>query len=271
MTENYAENYPKIIYKYRSWSNKYHKDILLKNQVYLSSPIEFNDPFDCKIPKNFLLINTLEKVEKYVNDVFERQRDFFITRGLNIENEKIEYTKTLQNIQKFQKEREELEFPMIDNHYGVLCMSAKWNSILMWSHYGDYHKGFCIGFNEEKMRESGLFGKGGPVTYSENFPVINPLDNEERMIVSFYQTHYKSVEWSYEEEYRFTNLMFPEKPTNEMRIKVFAENCIEEINLGVNIDPSHKEDIIVEAKKRNIKIYQLIKIPFKFEFDRIEI
>ena len=271
MAKNYAENYPKIIYKYRSWSNKYHKDILLKNQVYLSSPIEFNDPFDCKIPKNFLLINTPEKVEKYVNDVFERQNSYFVANGFDIENEKLEYTKSLENIQKFQKEREELEFPMIDNHYGVLCMSAKWNSILMWSHYGDYHKGFCIGFNEEKMRESGLFGKGGPVTYSKNFPVINPLDNEERMIVSFYQTHYKSVEWSYEEEYRFTNLMFPEKPTNEMRIKVFAENCIEEINLGVNIDPSHKEEIIVEAKKRNIKIYQLIKIPFKFEFDRIEI
>ncbi|WP_306350635.1 DUF2971 domain-containing protein [Flavobacterium sp. '19STA2R22 D10 B1'] len=271
MTKNYAENYPKIIYKYRSWSNKYHKDILLKNQVYLSSPIEFNDPFDCKIPKNFLLINTPEKVEKYVNDVIERQKDFIISKGLSIENEIIEYAKTLQNIQKFQKEREEIEFPMIDNHYGVLCMSAKWNSILMWSHYGDYHKGFCIGFNEEKMRESGLFGKGGPVTYSENFPIINPLDNEDRMIVSFYQTYYKSVEWSYEEEYRFTNLMFPEKPSNEMRIKVFAENCIEEINLGVNIEPSHKEEIIVEAKKRNIKIYQLIKIPFKFEFDRIEI
>lgn len=271
MAENYAENYPKIIYKYRSWSNKYHRDILLKNEVYLSSPIEFNDPFDCKIPINYLLIDTLEKIGKYVNDVFERQKDCLVAKGFNIENEKIKYSKSLENIQKFQKEKDELEFPKIDNHYGVLCMSAKWNSILMWSHYGDFHKGFCIGFNEEKMRQSGLFGKGGPVIYSGNFPLINPLDNEDIMITSFYQTHYKSIDWSYEEEYRFTLLMFPEKPTNEMRIKIFQENCIEEINLGVNIDALHKEEIIVEARKKNIKIYQLIKIPFKFEFDRIEI
>lgn len=271
MAKKYAENYPKIIYKYRSWSNNYHKDILLKNQVYLSSPIDFNDPFDCKIPKNFLLIDSPEKIEKYVNDVFERQKSFFLANGFNIENEKIEYAKSLTNIQKFQKEKEEIEFPMIDNHYGVLCMSARWNSILMWSHYGDFHKGFCIGLNEEKMRESGLFGKGGPVTYSENFPIINPLENEEIMITSFLQTHYKSIDWSYEEEYRFTNLMFPEKPTNEIRTKVFNDDCIEEINLGVNIDINHKEEIIVEARKRKIKIYQLIKVPFKFEFDRIEI
>ena len=68
MAKNYAENYPKIIYKYRSWANEYHRNILLKNQVYLSSPIEFNDPFDCKIPKNFLLIDSPEKIEKYVNE-----------------------------------------------------------------------------------------------------------------------------------------------------------------------------------------------------------
>ena len=30
---------------------------------------------------------------------------------------------------------------------GVLCLSACDNSILMWSHYADEHKGFCIGFN----------------------------------------------------------------------------------------------------------------------------
>ena len=34
------------------------------------------------------------------------------------------------------------------------------------------------------------------------------------------------------ESWYFTNLMFPDKPTNEMRIKVFQENFIEEINLG---------------------------------------
>lgn len=271
MSEEFTKNYPKIIYKYRSWTNEYHRNIFLKNEVFMSSPLEFNDPFDCKIPKNFLLIDTPEKIEQYASDVIERQKSFFIANGFNIDEEKAAYIKSLQDISMFQKEREQLEFPLIDAHYGVLCMSARWNSILMWSHYGDYHKGFCIGFNEEKMRNSRLFGKGGPVTYSENFPNINPLLNEDRMVVSFYQTHYKSFEWAYEEEYRFTNLMFPEKPTNADRIKIYNEDCIEEINLGVNILQEHKEELLAEARRRKIKVYQLVKIPFKFEFSRIEI
>ena len=57
-------------------------------------------------------------------------------------------------------------------------MSGRWNSILMWSHYGDNHNGFCIGFNEMKMRNNGLFHRGGTVNYSKSFPELNPLSDE---------------------------------------------------------------------------------------------
>jgi len=30
---------------------------------------------------------------------------------------------------------------------GVLCFSRKWNNPLLWSHYGDKHKGMCLGFD----------------------------------------------------------------------------------------------------------------------------
>ena len=45
--------YPKIIYKYRTWDNKYDKDILRKNQLYLSSPKRFNDPNAIEIINQF--------------------------------------------------------------------------------------------------------------------------------------------------------------------------------------------------------------------------
>jgi len=31
--------------------------------------------------------------------------------------------------------------------FGALCFSSSWNNILMWSHYGDRHKGMCLGFD----------------------------------------------------------------------------------------------------------------------------
>lgn len=31
-----AKSYPKIIYKYRNWKDKYHKDVLRKNELYMA-------------------------------------------------------------------------------------------------------------------------------------------------------------------------------------------------------------------------------------------
>jgi hypothetical protein len=31
--------------------------------------------------------------------------------------------------------------------YAALCFSRRWNNVLMWSHYGDRHKGICLGFD----------------------------------------------------------------------------------------------------------------------------
>jgi hypothetical protein len=31
--------------------------------------------------------------------------------------------------------------------YGVLCFSTSWKSPVLWSHYADRHKGFCLGFD----------------------------------------------------------------------------------------------------------------------------
>ena len=58
----------------------------------------------------------------------------------------------LENLPALQKEFEDLTIIENDLHYGVICFSAIWNHILMWSHYANSHQGFCIGFYEEKIR-----------------------------------------------------------------------------------------------------------------------
>ena len=58
---------PKIVYKYRDWSNPFHKRILLGNEIYLTPPNKFNDPFDCRINQNFYQMTTAEE-----NDIYQR-------------------------------------------------------------------------------------------------------------------------------------------------------------------------------------------------------
>ena len=33
-----------------------------------------------------------------------------------------------------------------EENWGALCLSKDWNNPLLWSHYGDRHKGVCLGF-----------------------------------------------------------------------------------------------------------------------------
>src|SRR5690606_27455610 len=61
------------IYKYRNFTDNNHKNVLLKNELYLSSPNSFNDPFDCKIPPNLKLLDTEEKRWKYAERISNRE------------------------------------------------------------------------------------------------------------------------------------------------------------------------------------------------------
>lgn len=56
------------------------------------------------------------------------------------------------------------------------------------------------------------------MAYTEDFPELNPLEQEHTMEKSFKQTHNKAKDWEYEEEHRLTNLFFPNQPTNQQRV-----------------------------------------------------
>ena len=145
---------------------------------------------------------------------------------------------------------EEILFNAQNDDYAILSLSGRWDSIAMWSHYGDQHKGYCVGFYEEKMRNSKIFGMGGPVHYNKNdgFPLIRPY--EWGMEKLFKMSHTKAKEWKYEKEYRLTDLLNRE---------------------GLMTPQNHKQEILKIASKKSIKVYQTEKVPFKFKIKRTRI
>ena len=139
----------------------------------------------------------------------------------------------------------------------------------MWSHYADMHIGYCVGFWRKKLDESGLFGSGGWVEYpiDDNYPVINPLDEDEPKSI-LKETQFKAYDWNYEDEYRFTKFVFP----NELdRIVNIPDDFFAEIILGLKIPEKDREEIIETAKSKKIKIFQIEQVPFKFLLIRKEI
>jgi len=42
------DNAPPIVYKYRTWKDENHKNVLVKNHVWFSHPFDLNDPLDVR-------------------------------------------------------------------------------------------------------------------------------------------------------------------------------------------------------------------------------
>jgi hypothetical protein len=79
----------------------------------------------------------------------------------------------------------------------IYCLTPHPNSLLMWSHYGDRHKGICLEFDTSVP----IFGGALQVMYRETLSPISAasLEDWERLASTLLE---KSSDWRYEDEYR---------------------------------------------------------------------
>jgi hypothetical protein len=89
---------------------------------------------------------------------------------------------------------------MIPGRWKLYCLSPLVDSTLMWSHYGDNHKGICLEFGVDNP----VFGSAQEVSYLSSYPkwaphsLMNPA--EPHVLLT------KSDDWKYEHEYRVIGL-----------------------------------------------------------------
>ncbi len=251
------EDFPPVIYKYRDCANPKHKSILENNKVYFSSPKDLNDPFDCRVPITFELLDTDKKKKLYALKVLERHKPRLIKEGKNLDMElAIIESVIFSDFEKYKNDHNEHFSDAHDIHIGILSLSKKWDVNLLWSHYSNSHQGFCVGFSPINIMNSGLNMSGDDITYfkKDKFPTIDPFQDD--MTTAYERLFLKSDDWKYEDEYRLTKVFFPNVPTNADRVITLPDNCITEVVLGHKISPENESEIIDLARKKNIKVYK---------------
>lgn len=254
---------PSIVYKYRNWDDVNHKRMLFNNELYLASPQYFNDPFDRGIPEDYTLLKTDKEKYNYVFTLTNKLKDSLKDRGLTFDEAlKIGLDK-ISDTTKFQKNAIKESIRYHSDFWGVLSLSGIWDNILMWSHYGNNHKGFCVGFDEEKLRLSGLFGSGGNVMYTDIYPSIHPGDE----LFALESTHVKAKDWEYEKEYRLTKIFYP-TVTPDDRIVTIDNSFFKEIILGCEFPQNQINEIMNECMNKNIPLYQATQVPMSFKLER---
>ena len=238
--------------------------MLHNRNLQFTNATRLNDPFDCH-PALFNFSNAPEYPHNWP------PKDFLVEKGkIDTEN--------------------------IRNSAWICSLSKIYNSILMWSYYGN-HKGVCIGLNMEEANKylsrihcRVYFGAMEmDVQYSD---VIDKPDYFHDANNFFrYQLSTKAKEWEHEQEVRlllidptpawnnsnpfFAPMGLPYKPKNKKEVIDWKEvrayphlggECYESLYLGIKIESEIKEKIISEARKCNpaITIYQMIIDPDAF-------
>lgn len=278
-----------ILYKYLSPKRV---DILIKRRIRYTQPGVFNDPFEMKpyasqIATDEEIEHTIEKMlpdkiketyDHFPSEVkallpFEESQTLF-KHGFNLFRR--EFGTILDLVPSM------ITGVMNENFnelLGILSLSEKPDSLLMWSHYAASHEGFVLGFNsnhdyfEERKSHEDEFRHLRKVEYRLNRPnmPISKLDGVNVFLV-------KSKEWEYEREWRIIRPLKDATetlPTDPFTTYLFdyPPSALDEVILGTRMRKSDKTAIINTIKFNNhfshVQIFEAI--PDKQEFKiRIE-
>lgn len=161
-----------------------------------NNPDFFNDPFDCDInlldfdfnERSNEISEELEKVKSILEKEFGAKTENLINKISDDEINEIYRGSQLEKISKS----------------AICCFSTNFKNTVMWSHYGDNHRGICLNFDlsipEPFVDYPSMRFSKGEVDY-DNYSTINYLKSKEEGIRKLFFT--KSEDWKYEREYRF--------------------------------------------------------------------
>ncbi|NIY94286.1 DUF2971 domain-containing protein [Vibrio diazotrophicus] len=219
----------------------------LFNQVQrFSSRTTFNDAFDSQFNIILPTKSDFKRLKKSVSNSVWR-------KSFMGELSKLDYQQYTTEVNK------------LWDSYRIYCMSSCNNNNLMWGHYANCHKGFCIEWDSSK------FGKVMKVKYTDAIPKFSLIDllesrlsNEKRSEFEYKVEKMFSLkisDWGYEQEYRITADRASQNNATHFdgfSLFKFKPDWVKSVIFGAKIDPRFEQYIIenipyeVEFKKAHI-------------------
>ncbi len=153
------------------------------------------------------------------------------------------------------------------NHVGIYSLSQTYNDELLWAHYANSHKGFCIEYDFNLLLNNYSNEKlyNFAVKYS-NFPpqlsLTNALSKDLFYIVKKISGT-KSKRWKYEQEYRIV--------INKCGIQMYDHKALRGIYFGLRMEEKRKNEIMRRLGGRGINFYQIRQKNGSYGFEAIMI
>jgi hypothetical protein len=234
---------PERLYKYQPFNAKTLAN-LTRNTLWFASPLEFNDPLDCCLYVVDEEI-TADEAERLFQHYRGRAQDTtafdesYRTDG-RLNDDFIDHVRSgrLGRVNDILKELR-----------GVACFASSADNQLMWAHYADGHRGFCLEFNASDEP----FSNAQQVIYSEEAPRLKPAhllseSEDDDMLRATLLT--KSHQWSYEGEWRLIHAT----PRTGRR---YDAPQLTGLYFGAAMSPAHREILRRILRDTDTQLYEM--------------
>ena len=151
---------------------------------------------------------------------------------------------------------------------GVFSLSKTYNNEVMWSHYSSNHKGYCVEYEFDNIKELNLsrvdmehslnhFDDFVKINYSAKTPK-KTVGNEHQSFINFLSQ--KSDKWKYEEEFRLVLFYFGKYYINP--------NILKSITFGINCSQKIRDVFISKLQHKDIQFYEIERIGNTYNLER---
>lgn len=278
---------PRRLYKYRAFSNLT-LEMLVEDRLFFADPSTFNDPLDSRPSLNTdLAVPELERI--YVEFVQQR-----ISAEMSAAAKSIKYRgpRTVEHIAR-QAQRHAVE-RVADIRYnstnpdyevkdplqfllgqyveeellrrydkGIVSFAERATCPLMWSHYGDQHKGLCIGYSipaDVTASVRKVEYDGGRLVHASSVAAMIEGDENARREVDAAVLFRKAPNWRYEREWRLTGPRGLQDSSLEL----------EEVIFGIRCSPAVKYAAVkaLEERHRRVSFFEMRELHGTFRLKK---
>lgn len=285
-------NLPHRIFKYRVDCD-HSRANLMNNSVWICSPEAYNDPYDCSTKiSSERLASAIQRgqVRKFVelynlrNLISEEQiadaengpeplAD--IVKHLPASYDNPDRGNPVKLAEFFSKtalpkyaEETRVFIEQVQKAVKLCSFSEINDSILMWSHYADHHRGFCLEYDLVNLdKDHPLRQNLYPVVYSANIYDLTPFleilvtVGRQKMNTTFplLGVLHKFIGWEYEREWRLVFLQDAIMPDRAWQAPTAAR-----VYLGSKMSDLNKKTLKTICEQKGIEVRQMQLDPDSF-------
>ncbi len=249
--DNRCKPIRKHLYRYRRY-NKFTRDEILKNHIYLCKPEKLDDIYDCRfVIPDLDEAASLEKAS-VAYDFLKFCADKFT------DNEEIN-----KNIRAYEAHFEKIN-TFANDYFRIACFTENNNNVPMWYYYAKKHTGICIEYDVSSTIEPLI-----PVIYPDykegNKYRCCDFNKDCELVTLYRNALVKNKDWAFEKEWRMIGIGEPGEDGMLLPVK------IKKVYLGCQKNGKRDREIISLKKKHNLEfeIYRMVNTGVRLEAEKI--